>query len=332
MFPSSLISTSAPRERSAVSLKEKGGTYGVQVGTVAPKEIAVTSAASPEAIQWDGYGTALKPAFEPIALARKPLAGTVVENVLEYGTGAIAIDACRIEGVKDVPASAPKDRTNLAKGAEKNRTMDTSGFDPNIGRWPANLILDSEAARYLDEQAGERPSRKSVTRNGGGGKIFNGEGSYKVGTPDGGYEDSGGPSRFYARADYDEAEVRFYYSAKVSTKEREAGCESLVAKSAGEMTEREDDTAGLECPRAGAGRTGGAKNHHPTLKPLALNKYIARLIRPATDSSMLLVPWCGAGSEIIGALMAGWHNVLGIEREKDYCEIATTRINHHIGR
>ncbi len=93
------------------------------------------------------------------------------------------------------------------------------------------------------------------------------------------------------------------------------------------MTDREEETDGLNSPRAGAGRTGGARNHHPTLKPLSLTKYLATLIRPA-DPGLILVPFAGAGSEMIGALQAGWPAVVGIEREEEYLEIARARIAH----
>ena len=130
----------------------------------------------------------------------------------------------------------------------------------------------------------------------------------------GGYADAGGPSRFF-------------YCSKVSTKERAAGCEGLALRSAGEVTDREDGSDGLESPRAGAGRTGGARNHHPTLKPISLTTWLARLIMPPTPG-VILVPFAGAGSEMIGALKAGWGGVFGIEREVDYVAIAAARLRH----
>jgi site-specific DNA-methyltransferase (adenine-specific) len=303
---------------------------------------------------WAGYGTALKPAHEPICLARKPLSGTVAENVTCWGVGALAIDACRIGDSKDVPASAPKDRVNIAKGAEKGRTADTSGFDPNVGRWPANLLFDEDAAAILDEEVGPRKSGLAVRVNGGGGQIFSDIGGNghkpKPSLPNIGYMDGKtNPSRFF-------------YTTKVGRKERELGCGALPEKSAGEMTDREDActacegkgrvfvqyeprgmppmpvldnckeckgtgrSAGLESPRAGAGRTGGARNHHPTLKPISLTEYLARLIKPPIQDACLLVPFAGAGSEMIGALKAGWPIVVGIEREADYIPIAHARI------
>lgn len=276
-----VVGTRVLTGNAAISTKDKGGTYGVQVGS-ATKEVQVTAPATELAQEWDGYGTALKPAYEPVILARKPLDGTMAENIAKWGCGGLAIDACRV-------------------GDE--------------GRWPANLILDEEAGALLDATVGSSPStltgradpkRKHKNPSDKEGKSWFGGGASSV------YADSGGPSRFF-------------YCPKVSTKERELGCESLPLKSAGECTEREDGSAGLNNPRAGAGRGGGARNHHPTLKPIALTEYLAKLILPPSGG-VLLVPFSGSGSEIIGALKAGWPAVMGIERESEYVEIAKCRI------
>lgn len=262
-----------------------------------------------EAHEWEGYGTALKPAYEPIILARKPLDGTMAENILQWGTGGLAIDACRVGDSKDVPASAPKDRhVQHSKGAEIGRTMNTSGFDPDVGRWPANVIFDEAAAAYLDLVVGPRDSNP-YRENVADGAVL----SLKKRAAGGKKERGLGPSRFF-------------YCAKVSTKEREAGCEALAHRNVSEMLDREEGSAGLENPRAGAGRTGGARNHHPTLKPIALTEYLARLILPPTECPVLLVPFAGAGSEMIGATKAGWPAILGIEQDAAYVEIARARL------
>jgi site-specific DNA-methyltransferase (adenine-specific) len=275
--------------------------------------VPVTAPATELAKRWDGYGTALKPGWEPIILARKPLDGTVAGNVTKWGTGALAIDACRL-------GREPGDVSGWSKtgsAASENVAMSGGNYARDAkpdadGRWPANVALDEEAAEILDTEVGDRQSGRSITRNGGGGHIFNGLNGHGA-KPDGGYSDSGGPSRFY-------------FSAKVSTREREFGCHALPKRSAGEVTDREDDSVGLASPRAGAGRTGGAHNHHPTLKPIALAKWLASLIKPPISGSMLLVPYAGAGSEIIGALQAGWPFVFGIEGQAEYVEIAHARI------
>ncbi len=113
---------------------------------------------TPEAQQWDGWGSAIKPAHEPVVLARKPLAGTIASTVLEYGTGGLNVDGCRLPGGKNVPASAARDRIGqIAKGDEKGRAMDTQGFDPNVGRWPPNVLLSPETAAKLGDKASYFP-------------------------------------------------------------------------------------------------------------------------------------------------------------------------------
>ncbi len=123
--------------------------------------------------------------------------------------------------------------------------------------------------------------------------------------------------------------ARFFYCAKASQAERNAGCEALPAKTAGEVTGgRQEGSAGLDSPRAGAGSPAGSRNHHPTVKPLALCEYLAKLILPAVPGN-LLVPFSGSGSEMIGALKAGWPDVTGIEKEAEYVTIAQARLAHH---
>lgn len=289
-----------------------GGVYARSDGVcTAPGKKIEVALESDLARQWDGYGTALKPAYEPVILARKPLSGTMVSNVLAHGVGGLAIDACRIGADGGGTHCANRDESGRCLG-HKNGGRSTSGEtfhgpDTDGGRWPANLMLDEVAAAALDEHAGERPSVPYRANKATGAVLPMKERAA------GGYMETGGPSRFF-------------YCAKVSTKERELGCEELPMISAGEMTDREDGQAGLDNPRAGAGRTGGARNHHPTLKPIALTKWLATLIKPPTAGAMLLVPYSGAGSEIIGALQAGWPAVLGIEGSEEYIAIAHARI------
>lgn len=304
----------------ALSLKEKGGTYA-SIGLDSKGRsvtINLTGPATDAAKQWDGYGTALKPAYEPVILARKPLDGTVAENVTRWGVGALAIDACR---VGDGGQATWKEPQGMGFGGSDYSVKGNPDLSDQ-GRWPANLILDEGAAEVLDEGVGPRKSGVAVRVNGGGGQIFSdiGGNGYKPkpSLPNIGYMDGKtNPSRFF-------------FTTKVGRKERERGCEHLALKSAGEMTDRGDESQGLDSPRAGAGRTGGARNHHPTLKPIALTEYLARLIKPPTSDAVLLVPFAGAGSEVSGALKAGWPAVLGIEREAEYVTIAEARIPAHV--
>jgi hypothetical protein len=181
-------------------------TYqGDNTGT---KDYADTLPHTPEAAAWNGWGTALKPAYEPIVVARKPLIGTVAENVLEHGTGALNIDATRI-GVTDTDYAQ---NFSGARGHAENRERAseygmTAGTKPASGRWPANVALDETAAAMLDQQSGELPGASSFSRPGTYANT-----SYQVGNAplQEGYNDTGGASRFF-------------YTAKASRHDRNQG-------------------------------------------------------------------------------------------------------------
>ena len=229
-----------------------------------------------------GLGTALKPAYEPVILARKPLGGrTVAQCVAEFGTGALNIDGCRIDGAR------PGD----------------------LGRWPPNVAMDEAAAATLDAEVGERSGTVGAPRRRGPG----GQGWGCVGheTTMGRTTDVGGPSRFF-------------YVAKASRDERERGCEDLPLRTAGEATDRQDGSAGLNSPRAGASRTRGARNVHPTVKPVALMRWLVRLVTP--PGGLVLDPFAGSGTTGL-ACITEQCRFLGIEREAEYVAIANTRLH-----
>ncbi|ALA48715.1 DNA methyltransferase [Mycobacterium phage Seagreen] len=163
----------------------------------------VTAPATDAARQWQGWGTALKPSFEPVVVARKPLVGTVAANVLEHGTGALNIDACRIPAGQDY-----RDKCASVVGLDSNRNGAAYGEWTGArtdsaheeGRWPTNVVLDDAQAAELDAQTGIQKSGTAVQRNGGGQKIFGGiaGGENSAGArPDAGYNDEGGASRFF---------------------------------------------------------------------------------------------------------------------------------------
>lgn len=155
---------------------------------------------------------------------------------------------------------------------------------PPPGRWPANVLLDADAAEVLDEQAG------AVTRNGGGRQIW-GARNTNGPVPDSGYADSGGPSRFF-------------YTAKASRSERDAGLDDFDARAAGEATGRKDGSAGLT-PRAGAGRATrtGVRNTHPTVKPVDLMRWLVRLVCP--PGGIVLDPFAGSGTTGVATMLEG---------------------------
>jgi site-specific DNA-methyltransferase (adenine-specific) len=273
------------------------GALGLTVGAPGGK---VTSAASAASAAFEGYGTALKPSHEPICLARKALDGTVAQNALAHGVGGLNVDGCRIGYASESDKAAAALPGFYAK--------------QDIGRWPTNVIIDDAAAAEIDAQSGNRPglSGGGVHRADYAGGMFGGIDSAATARGD-----SGGASRFF-------------YIAKASRFERDFGCEHFRLKSAPETVEREEGTVGMESPRAGAGRTTGARNHHPTVKPIKLTQYLARLLLPPPrvdgEPRRLLVPFSGVGSEVIGALRAGWDEVHGIELDPEYVAIAEARI------
>lgn len=261
---------------------------------------------TPEAQKWQGWGTALKPAFEPVVVARKPLIGTVAANVLAYGTGGLNIDASRIGTEKISTHHAPK---GTFAGGEQDRGSDTSTYKEYTGRWPANIILDPYTAELLDEQSG---ISKSVSSKRGVG--FNDSGVYGSGDTEfdtiRGVTDSGGASRFF-------------YVAKASKKDRNEGLEELPVVSAAEMVDREEGSAGMNSPRAGAGRTSGSANIHPTVKPTALMEYLIKLVTP--EGGIVLDPFTGSGSTGKAALLNGYQ-FIGIELTDEYLPIIEGRL------
>jgi hypothetical protein len=170
-----------------------------------------TTPATPAAKQWSGWGTALKPAWEPIIVARKPFKGTVAANVLEHGTGAVNVDGCRVGdegGTKKTHTDERNIPSNSLEGGADGSLNGGRVLKLNAGRWPANLILDAEAGAMVDEQAGERPSGSRAAGVRGASDNWSGRFS-----GDGGpaiEASSGGPSRFF-------------YCAKASKADRSEG-------------------------------------------------------------------------------------------------------------
>lgn len=268
----------------------------------------------------EGRGTALKPGHEPIVLARKPLIGTVAANTQKWGVGALNIDNCRIETADNLNGGAyAKQGSERHDGAENWRYKREGGageFEQPVGRWPANVLLDESSASELDSTVGSVGARAPVTGDEPSAAVEDGGiTNPRARVPGAFHDDEGGPSRFF-------------YVAKPSRSERDAGCELLPLKTAGEVTGRVDGSDGLNSPRAGAGRTSGAQNGHPTVKPIALMRYLVRLITP--PGGVVLDPFMGSGTTGIAALQEGLRFV-GIEQSVEYLGIANARITYHQG-
>jgi site-specific DNA-methyltransferase (adenine-specific) len=236
-------------------------------------------------------------AAEHWILARKPLIGTVAANAQEYGTGAINIDGCRID-LNGSPKTSGgcAGSTALHEGGIISRAKE----DNTQGRWPANVTLDEEAAAALDAQTG------NVGAHGGSGNYRQHTWMVDATPMNVKRDDTGGASRFF-------------YVAKPSTKERDAGLEALPLKPCGMM---EDDNYAI---KTGSGnlRDTQRRNTHPTVKPIALMRYLCRLITP--PGGIVLDPFMGSGTTGCAAIAEGFA-FIGIEQSADYCAIARNRI------
>lgn len=273
-------------------------------GTVRAGVVPVTAPATDAARAWEGWGTALKPAWEPIIVARKPLCGTVAENVLKHGTGGINVDGCRVGTESTVRARG--DSVTSAGWASVNRSP-VGGSES--GRWPANLIHDGS-----DEVVGLFPSAPSAgryTKSMDKPEVVNNGNIFRFGDT---------TKRSNAYANETGSAARFFYCAKASKADRDEGCGGLAAKSRLEDVGNKWTTVDY---RDGHERSVMARNHHPTVKPTALMRYLCRLVTP--PGGVVLDPFTGSGSTGKAAIMEGFR-FIGIEREAEYVEIAKARI------
>jgi site-specific DNA-methyltransferase (adenine-specific) len=255
------------------------GAYGE------PRLGDVTIPTTDKAKQWAGWGTALKPAHEPIVLARKPLIGTVATNVIIHGTGALNIDGSRVGSDGGGTNCTNRDEYGVCIGHE-NPGRSTSGAtihgaESNGGRWPANFIHDGsdEVVELLEDAA------------------------------------------------------RFFYCAKASKKDRNEGLDDFAGKEVG----TKGNGLARTCASCGASTLQGCEcadrtyvnpiraNHHPTVKPTELMRYLVRLVTPPEGT--VLDPFMGSGSTGKAAVLEGF-NFIGIDQSADYLEIATARIKH----
>ena len=261
--------------------------------------------------QWDGWGTALKPAWEPIVMARKPLEGTVAANLAKWGTGAINIKECRIEvNMRDVDR---RDNASIDRSANTSTfNLKKSQINPTLqsGRWPANILHDGsdEVMAAFPMAAGQL----AASRADGAPKNNHVFGAMNHAT-----------ETMEPRADATKSASRFFYCAKTTGKDRDEGCDHLPVTSAADMVQREEGSDGMNSPRAGAGRTSGRRNHHPTIKPTALMRYLCRLITP--PGGTVLDPFMGSGSTGKAAVLEGF-SFTGIELSPEYTAIARARI------
>lgn len=302
-FPKSLdvskaIDKAAGAEREVVgkgrpqALKPGPSTF---VGNRAERPLSdLTNPVTPEAAAWQGWGTALKPAFEPIVVARKPLVGTVAVNVLTHGTGALNIDAARvrmseadrqrIEGMGGFGA-AGYTRLKTDETFMQGTPTATASVAHDSGRWPSNVVLDESQAAELDRSTSAMRAAKPSAGNTGGrgssGSVYGRMSTTKGLSVEGRFLDEGGAARFFPT---------FRYEAKAPTSER--------------------PTDGLTA--------------HPTVKPLDLMRWLVRLVTP--PNGVVLEPFAGSGTTLEAAALEGLR-VIGIEREPDYLPLIINRLS-----
>ena len=266
--------------------------------------------ATDEARQWQGWGTALKPAWEPICMARKPLIGTVAANVLAHGTGGLNVDGCRIE----IPANDESGSWGNGRSrgggcwspGRVNGGSEPEGKRHDAGRWPANLIHDGSdevlaAFPESDGQAGAvRGTEPSKT---GDANCY---GTFRR------------VKSLQPRGDTGSA-ARFFYCAKANKADRNDGCNGLPTKPGGMVS----NTSGQHITRRDGGAPGPRANHHPTVKPTDLMRYLCRLVTP--PGGVVLDPFMGSGSTLKAAELEGF-SAIGIELSAEYIEIARRRI------
>ena len=252
-------------------------------------EAFITAPATDAARHWQGWGTALKPAMEPITVARKPLIGTVAENVLAHGTGALNVDGCRVAPTgEQLGGSHVSTKTDgwdrpWKHDAEHIAAMRAAWAEADrkateLGRWPANLIHDGsdEVTGLLGDAA------------------------------------------------------RFFYCAKASKADREEGCEGMDAihrANGNKWTDQDYRVSSGERPPSA--ESGPRRNHHPTVKPTDLMRYLCRLVTP--PGGIVLDPFTGSGSTGKAAVLEGF-GFVGIEREAEYVDLARARIAPKIDR
>jgi DNA modification methylase len=340
-FPKSLDISKA-LDKAAGAEREVIGTHRRDCGSKSDHafercreiEYDITAPTTEAAKQWAGWGSALKPAHEPVVLARKPLDGcTIAENVLRWGCGGLNIDACRIgteERTYSGSGAQPNKLNNHSKGDTGIGLMDGSGKDLKFtvnGRFPSNLIHDAspevlaEFAKAGERTTGDRSGHRNQPKTKNSYGVF----ALRNEAPSKG--DTGSAARFFMACEFTPADYApIVYYAKASRAEREEGLDGMPASdkrsqygdglnSATKIRTEKQSIDGVD--------RGIIHNGHPTVKPLALMRYLCKLITP--PGGLILDPFGGSGTTGMAAIKEGFHYIL-IEKEPEYCEIARKRI------
>lgn len=281
----------------------------------------ILAPATAEAAYWQGWGTALKPAWEPIVLACKPLQGTIAANVLAHGAGGLNIDGCRVahETINGGNlADNPHLRGTKLRGAPVatsfGRDGDETPLTSQLGRWPANLVHDGsdEVLAAFPDAPGQLAKASTSDTQRAGQNCY---GTMKRGST--GAE---------PRAETDSSAARFFYCAKATPADREDGCDALEAKAFAYSNQALADVkrgVTAEARSSGTNSVKMRKNTHPTVKPTALMQWLCRLVTPA--GGHVLDPFAGSGSTGRGAVLEGFR-FTGVELKADHAAVARARI------
>jgi len=301
-------------ERKVVGKDRSGSERNCMAGDFVGGEYDITKGTS----KWEGYGTSLKPAMEPITVARKPLSEkNIVENVLKHGTGGLNIDGCRVGYVNDADkaSATPQGQCTAKSGALAGGTQNDGERavferpDQN-GRWPANFVHDGsdEVIELFPETiSGSGNKHPSTSKRYIGNSL---EHSSTMGD-DKCFEGSTGSA------------ARFFYSAKASKSDRDDGCHAMKPKRSGYRPNEPEDGYNDNGLSARLHDSIASKNNHPTVKPQILMQYLCRLVTPS--GGIVLDPFAGSGSTCKAAVSEGF-NFLGIEINPDYIDISYNRI------
>jgi site-specific DNA-methyltransferase (adenine-specific) len=316
-------------ERKVVGIRKSDGGRSEKTSSVGQylinygQYMSITEPATPEAKLWNGWHShGLKPAYEPIIVAMKPNDGSYAENALKWGVAGLNIEEARISYKNDEDKkSGQSARPSLTKDTMFSMGgLDRSQRDNIQGRYPANIILDEEAAQELDKQSGILKSGALLPGyKRGMGRIINLGGGIIERKYD---SNSGGASRFFKVIEDDYP--RFIYCAKAGRSERNRGCEELEDKPAGQSLKDDKYT------RENMGNTPAVnrepiKNNHCCVKPLKLMEYLCILTRTPTGG-IILDPFAGSGTTCMAAKKIG-RTYIGIEQDEEYCKIARARID-----
>jgi site-specific DNA-methyltransferase (adenine-specific) len=299
-----------------------------------------TLPATPDAECWDGYGTALKPSFELVYLCRAPRSNLrYVDLALQYGTGALNVDGCRV-GTDDTTvrhnSSSSSYMTGEIGAIQPKQSEYTTGSIK--GRYPPNTLLChhptcTEAACVegchvleMGRQSGEGASKSGFRGAGINDPTFK---APEYASTIRGHNDFDTAARFYPQ---------FRYAAKASRSERDKGLEGFEVKQKyaqdGSWASHEvfSGASGDEARRA-KHPANPTYNPHPTLKPIAMNKWLATLLLPPPLDTphRILIPFAGTMSEGVGAMQAGWDEIVGVETDVEYCGLAQARMRYWEG-